>query len=216
MNDILIEKAYSILTQSIALFTIMNSISAGVIMLTLVPETVSHKALKRIALRNTKAVFISMIVLFIIGVYVFDVFGISPMALRVFGGIILLLMGVNMVQGHDKKLNSSQKERDAAMDKEDISIVPLAIPIIVGPGLATSLITSQIEAKDWMDYAVTIIAIIIVTFSNYFLLSNMNYIKIRLGVNGIKVLNRLMGLVVGSLAVQMILLGLQQLWDLYA
>jgi len=92
----------------------------------------------------------------------------------------------------------------------------LAIPIIVGPGLATSLITSQIEAKDWMDYAVTIIAIIIVTFSNYFLLSNMNYIKIRLGVNGIKVLNRLMGLVVGSLAVQMILLGLQQLWDLYA
>ncbi len=216
MNDILIEKAYSILTQSIALFTIMNSISAGVIMLTLVPETVSHKALKRIALRNTKAVFISMIVLFIIGVYVFDVFGISPASLRVFGGIILLLMGVNMVQGHDKKLNSSQKERSAAMDKEDISIVPLAIPIIVGPGLATSLITSQIEAKDWMDYAVTIIAIILVTFSNYFLLSNMNYIKIRLGVNGIKVLNRLMGLVVGSLAVQMILLGLQQLWNLYA
>ena len=103
MNEILIEKAYNILTQSIALFTIMNSISAGVIMLTLVPETISHKALKQIALKNTKAVFISMMVLFIIGVYVFEVFAISPMALRVFGGIILLMMGINMVQGHDKK-----------------------------------------------------------------------------------------------------------------
>jgi multiple antibiotic resistance protein len=121
-----------------------------------------------------------------------------------------------MVQGHDKKLNSSQKERDAAMEKEDISIVPLAIPIIVGPGLATSLITIQIENKDWMDYIVTILAIVIVTFANYLLLSNMNYIKVRLGVNGIKVLNRLMGLVVGSLAIQMIVLGLQQLWKFYA
>jgi multiple antibiotic resistance protein len=216
MESILLEKGYSLLTQSIALFTIMNTISAGAIMLTLVPETISHRALKSIALKNTKAVFVSMILLFAIGVYMFDIFGISPMGLRVFGGIILLLMGVNMVQGHDKKLNSSQKERDAAMEKEDISIVPLAIPIIVGPGLATSLITIQIENKDWMDYVVTILAIIIVTLANYLLLSNMNYIKVRLGVNGIKVMNRLMGLVVGSLAIQMIVLGLQQLWKFYA
>jgi len=212
MIALLAEKAYNLLTQSVALFTIMNSISAGAIMLTLVPDTISHKELKSIALKNTKAVFIGMLILFLIGVYVFKFFGISPMALRVFGGLILLFMGINMVQGGDKKVNSSSGEREAAILKEDISIVPLAIPIIIGPGLATSLITIQINALDWIDYVVTIIAIIIVTTLNYFLLANMNYVKKRLGINGIKVLNRLMGLVVGSLAVQMIVLGLQELW----
>lgn len=216
MLDLLFNKGYSVLTQSVALFTIMNSISAGAIMLTLVPETISRKNLKLIARRNTRAVFLSMLILFLLGIYVFQFFGISPMALRVFGGLILLFMGINMVQGHDKKLNSSQREREAAMEKDDISIVPLAIPIIIGPGLATSLITFQLEAVDWVDYLVTVLAIIIVTVANYLVLSNMNYIKNRLGLNGIKVLNRIMGLVVGSLAVQMIVQGLQELWTHFA
>lgn len=216
MIELLLEKGYSVLTQSVALFTIMNSISAGAIMLTLVPETTSRKEFKLIARRNTRAVFISMFVLFLIGIYVFQFFGISPMALRVFGGLILLFMGINMVQGHDKKLNASQRERDAAMDKDDISIVPLAIPIIIGPGLATSLITFNLEATTWHDYIVTILAILIVTFTNYQVLANMSFIKIRLGLNGIKVLNRIMGLVVGSLAVQMIVQGLQELWKHFA
>ncbi len=216
MIELLLAKGYSVLTQSVALFTIMNSISAGAIMLTLVPDTISRKDLKLIARRNTRAVFISMFILYLIGIYVFQFFGISPMALRVFGGLILLFMGINMVQGHDKKLNASPREREAAMDKDDISIVPLAIPIIIGPGLATSLITFQLEATSWVDYIVTILAIIIVTIANYLILANMNYIKIRLGINGIKVLNRIMGLVVGSLAVQMIVQGLQELWKHFA
>ena len=97
-----------------------------------------------------------------------------------------------------------------------IEAFPLAIPIIIGPGLATSLITIQINTVGWVDYIVTILAIIIVTLLNHSILANMNYVKKRLGINGIKVLNRLMGLVVGSLAVQMIVYGLQELWAFYA
>jgi len=85
MIELLLAKGYSVLTQSVALFTIMNSISAGAIMLTLVPDTISRKDLKLIARRNTRAVFISMFILYLIGIYVFQFFGISPMALRVFG-----------------------------------------------------------------------------------------------------------------------------------
>ena len=208
----LFESLYKVLGQAVALFTIMNSMSAGVIMLSMVPDTISHKELKQIALKNTKAVFVAMIILFLIGVYVFQFFGISPMSLRVFGGLILLFMGINMVQGHDKKVNSSQKEIDAAQDKEDISVVPLAIPIIIGPGLATTLITFQAQSTGWLDYLISIVAIIIVVTTNYFLLANMNYIKMRMGINGLKVLNRIMGLIVGSLAVQMIVQGLIELW----
>jgi multiple antibiotic resistance protein len=138
------------------------------------------------------------------------------MSLRVFGGLILLLMGINMVQGYDKKLNSSSREREVAMNKEDISVVPLAIPIIIGPGLATALINLNIDSKDWEDYLYTLLAIIIVTIANYLVLANMNYVENRLGINGIKVLNRIMGLVVGSLAIQMMVQGLKELWEYFS
>jgi multiple antibiotic resistance protein len=125
-------------------------------------------------------------------------------------------MGINMVQGYDKKLNSSSREREVAMNKEDISVVPLAIPIIIGPGLATALINLNIDSKDWEDYLYTLLAIIIVTIANYLVLANMNYVKNRLGINGIKVLNRIMGLVVGSLAIQMMVQGLKELWEYFS
>ena len=181
-------------------------------MLTLIPDNTTDQEFKTIASKNSKAVFITMAVLLAIGTYIFDFFGISANALKVFGGLILLNMGVNMVRGLDKKVNSSPKEQQAAMEQDDISVVPLAIPIIVGPGLATTLITMSIEAHTWNMYLSAFLAVGIVSTTNYIILANMRRIKKRLGVNGLKVFNRLLGLVVGSLAAQMIVYGLKALW----
>jgi multiple antibiotic resistance protein len=190
----------------------MNSLSAGAILLTLVPEETTHNEFKAIASKNSKAVFITMAVLLLIGTYIFNFFGISANALKVFGGLILLNMGINMVRGYDKKVNSSTKEKEAAMEQEDVSVVPMAIPIIVGPGLATTLITMSIDANTWHAYVSAITAIIVCSITNYIILANISRIKKRLGVNGLKVFNRLLGLIVGSLAVQMIIIGIQALW----
>lgn len=190
----------------------MNSLSAGAILLTLVPEETTDKEFKTIAAKNSKAVFVTMAVLLLVGTYIFNFFGISANALKVFGGLILLNMGINMVRGFDKKLNSTTKEKEAAMEQEDVSVVPLAIPIIVGPGLATTLITMSIDANNWQSYASAITAIVVCSITNYIILANISRIKKRLGVNGLKVFNRLLGLIVGSLAVQMIIIGIQALW----
>jgi multiple antibiotic resistance protein len=210
--DFAIDFLKSLLGDSISLFTIMNSFSAGAIMLTLIPDNTTDREFKTLASKNSKAVFITMAVLLAIGTYIFDFFGISANALKVFGGLILLNMGVNMVRGLDKKVNSSPKEQQAAMEQDDISVVPLAIPIIVGPGLATTLITMSIEAHVWHMYLSAFLAVGIVSTTNYIILANMRRIKKRLGVNGLKVFNRLLGLVVGSLAAQMIVYGLKALW----
>ncbi len=71
-----LESLYTVLKQSIALFTIMNSISAGAIMLSLVPDAITKKELKQIALKNTKAVFVSMLLVYWAGTYIFQFFGI--------------------------------------------------------------------------------------------------------------------------------------------
>lgn len=205
----------SILGDSISIFTIMNPLSAGAIMLTLVDEDTTKKEFDVVASKNSRAVFVSMVIIFLSGVYIFDFFGIRPDGLRVFGGIILLLMGFNMVQGHDKKVNHRSSEQTAAQLRNDISMVPLAIPIIVGPGLATTLINLSLTNEGWQSYVSVISAILICSVANYVILRNMPYIKKRLGVNGLKVFNRLMGLIVGSLAAQMLLNGMFGLYQSY-
>ncbi|MGY6561811.1 MAG: MarC family protein [Luteibaculaceae bacterium] len=203
----IIEIALIILYQSVAIFTIMNPLGAGAIMLSIIDGNPSKNDFKGIASKNTKAVFITMLIILFVGQYIFNFFGISTDSLRIFGGVILFFMGLNMVQGIEKKVNHTKPENEAAMQQNDISIVPMAIPIIVGPGLASTLITLTLEQEKWTDYFTIIAAIVICSIANYLILSNMITIKNRLGINGLKVFTRLMGLIVGSLAVQMILKG---------
>lgn len=182
-------------------------------MLSLVDEKGDAKEVSRIAASTSKAAFIAMLILFLLGVYLFQFFGISTAALKVFGGVILFLMGLNMVQGYGKKVNHNPADQAAAKEREEISIVPLAIPVTVGAGLATTLLTLSSAAQKWEDYLSGVLAIVICSLALLFILKRMPFIKAKLGANGLKVFNRLMGLIVGSLAVQMILSGSTALYQ---
>ena len=115
-----------------------------------------------------------------------------------------------------EQLNELQKKNiEAAMRLADISVVPLSIPIIVGPGLTTTLINLSLTNNNWHSNMYIIIAILICSAGNYIIIRNMPHIKNRLGENGIKVFSRLMGLVVGSLAAQMFLSGAFGLYNTY-
>jgi len=191
----------------------MNPLAAGVIMLSLVESDTERSEIRSIAWKNSRAVFIASLVVFLSGFYIFNFFGISPHGLRIFGGIILFVMGFNMIQGHGKRVNHSAKEQEAAKDRNDISIVPLAIPIIVGGGLVTTLINMSISAAGWLDYLSGVIAIALCSVANLLILQRAPFIKRRLGENGLKIFNRLMGLIVGSLASQMVVQGLLGLYE---
>jgi multiple antibiotic resistance protein len=206
--SMIIDFLQDILRNSIAIFTIMNPLSVGVIMLGLLDENASKMEVRQTATKTTRAAFIAMVVTFLLGTYIFDFFGISPDGLRIFGGTILFVMGLNMVQGHGKKVNHTDNDQKAALKRDDISVVPLAIPVMVGAGLATTLINLSIAAKTWQDYLSGAIAIIICSLAALLILRRMPFIRQTLGDNGLKVFNRIMGLIVGSLAAQMILSGM--------
>ncbi len=203
----------SLLGDSITMFTIMNPLSAGAIMLTLVESNTSKKEFHHLAIKNSRAVFVAMVIIFLSGNYIFQFFGIQPAGLRVFGGVILLMMGFNMVQGHDKKVNHKPQDQKAAQERNDISVVPLAIPIMVGPGLASTLVNLGVNAHKWQNYASVIGAIAVCALASFIIFKRMPFIKKKLGVNGLKVFNRLMGLIVGSLAAQMLISGIIGLYQ---
>lgn len=203
----------SILSDTISIFTIMNPLSVGVIMLGLLDSDAPKSEIHQVATKTVRASFLAMVIAFAIGTYIFQFFGISPNGLRIFGGTILFMMGLNMVQGHGKKVNHNDKDQKAAEKREDIAIVPLAIPVMVGAGLLTTLINMSIAAEKWQDYVSGFVAIIICSIAALLILRRMPLIKKTLGDNGLKVFNRVMGLVVGSLAAQMFLTGLFSLYE---
>jgi multiple antibiotic resistance protein len=199
----------SILKMVIALFAIMNPISAGAIMLTLLHEE-DYSNIKNIARRNSLAVLIAMMVILLIGNLILAAFGITVFAIKVFGGLILMLMAINMVQGErPKKLNQSKKELEVAQEREDISLIPLAIPIIVGPGLIAYLISYPKNLDDLPGLVVLVSAIIINTLLNYLVLSNALQIRKIMGLEGLRVFSRIMGLIVGAISVQFIVQGVK-------
>jgi multiple antibiotic resistance protein len=202
-----VELLKDILGNSVSIFTIMNPLSVGVIMLGLLDENASKEEVRHTAKTTPRASFVAMLVTFLLGTYIFQFFGISPDGLRIFGGTILFIMGLNMVQGHGKKVNHNMKDQQAALEREDISVVPLAIPVMVGAGLATTLINLSIAAETWQDYLSGVLAIVVCSVAALLILQRMPFIKKTLGDNGLKVFNRIMGLVVGSLAAQMFLSG---------
>ncbi|MGK7396048.1 MAG: MarC family protein [Candidatus Cyclobacteriaceae bacterium M3_2C_046] len=199
---------------TIALFSIMNPLSAGAIMLSLMQDDTHIKqSVRHISKSNTLAVFIGMIATFFVGNLILEIFDISINSVKAIGGIVLLLMAINMVQGGNQKVNYSKPEQEQAILKEDISVIPLGIPIILGPGLFATLLSLRTQTGEFLGYLSLILSIVICCLGSYLILRNMIYIKRIISEHGMKIFNRIMGLIVGAISIQFLISGIKVLWQ---
>lgn len=139
-----------------------------------------------------------------------DMMGISQSAFRIAGGFLLLLAGIEMVMakstGSRIPTNDEKKE---AIDSEDISVFPLAIPLIAGPGAMTSIVVLMREAESMhftAEVSVILIAIFVLALTYTAMRLGEKLMKI-LGVTGMNVLTRVFGVIVAALATQHIVHG---------
>ena len=148
----------------------------------------------------------------LLGEYLLTGLGISLAALRISGGILLLLIGIDKVFARSSNGASTNKEeQEEASIKEDISVFPLATPLLAGPGAMGATILLMSDAKGDISQQLVvigaIIAILVLTLSA--LLSASKLQKL-LGVTGMHVVGRVMGVLLAALAVQFILDGIKQ------
>ena len=172
--------------------------------------------IKPIAWKATLTVMIASLITLFTGELIFKLFGISILSIKVIGGIILLMIAINMAYGHGSKSRHSPEEREEAEEKEDISIIPLSIPILFGPGVIATIIVlhsnNSNAASPLVSYFQISIAILLASISVFITLRYAGVINRFLGVTGIKILTRIMGLVVGAIAAQFIVSGVKGLW----
>ncbi len=157
-----------------------------------------------------KAVILGAIVLSIFtiaGNKMFGYLGIEMYSFRIAGGLLLLIIAIEMLLGRRPGTKSSAKEEAEALLKDDLVVTPLAIPLLTGPGAIISGIVLFNTADGIIDQAFLFVDIAFVYTLSYFILSKSEKIFNRLGHTGTMVIVRIMGLLLATIAVQFIITG---------
>ncbi|MFM8315016.1 MAG: MarC family protein [Deltaproteobacteria bacterium] len=134
-------------------------------------------------------------------------FGISIPALQISGGIILLVIGLEMVKVIPTPEKITPMEENEGRDKEDISIIPLAIPMLSGPASIASVVILSAKGEGLDLYGAIILSIVVTLGFTYVILRSASRIFKKVGVTGLNVMTRIMGLLLSAMAVQFVIDG---------
>ena len=145
------------------------------------------------------------------GQYIFRMFGITLPAFEIAGGVILLLIGLDMLEAKRSATQESTGDTAAAASKEDAGIVPLGIPMLAGPGSITSVMVLVGQAQTRWQMVAILGAIFVTAVVCYLVLGNSDKVARALGDTGIRILVRIMGLLLVALAVQYFVNGMVDL-----
>ncbi len=186
-------------------FTLMNPLSIMPVFMTMT-NALDKKARNRTAAKAVVVAFITLIAFAFSGEILFRFFGISVNSFRVVGGIIFFLMGQDML----KARLVTVKMDDSAVKEyiNDISITPLAIPMICGPGAITNSIVLMQDAQSLALKGILIGSITVVLLTTFLVLRSSTLLMKLLGDTGNKILMRLMGLIMMVIAVEFFFSGL--------
>jgi len=145
------------------------------------------------------------------GTWIFKLFGISLPAFEIAGGIILLLIGLDMLEAKRSATQETGGETEAAATKDDAGIVPLGIPMLAGPGAITSVMVLVGQAQSRWQMAAIYAAIAVTAAICWLVLGSATRVASMLGDTGIRILIRVMGLLLVALAVQYFVNGFADL-----
>ena len=166
--------------------------------LAMTPE-LSERERDRLANRVIIAAWIITMLMFFCGQIIFKVFGISVDAFRIGAGALLFLSAVSLM---NPKVNPGERREGA-----DIAVVPLAMPVIIGPATCGPLLVMGAEIQNWSGRLVAMSAMTVALFVLWVILRMAAWIERHFGMRGLSVLMRLTGLILSALSAQMIMTG---------
>jgi multiple antibiotic resistance protein len=146
------------------------------------------------------------------GEWIFRLLGIRLASFKIAGGVVLLLLALDMIRTQPSRTRITDKEVEAGADKEDIAIVPLAMPLLSGPGsIATAIVLmARARAGPWWHALPVLGAIAVTAAASYLILAGAARTERVLGRTGLAILERAAGLLLVAVAVQFMLDGLAE------
>jgi multiple antibiotic resistance protein len=188
-----------------ALFSVMNPFGTVPVFVGLTEDRSSLER-NKIAFWTSLNVLIILLISFFAGKYILLFFGITLNSLKIAGGLIIASSGFALLTGNFNKHKGMKKEKVKTdiETRSDISLTPLAMPMIAGPGTMSLLITYNQELEGLNSMLIISGAIVLSTICIYLILKSSFYIVKILGASGINALSRIIGFIVIAIGVEFI------------
>lgn len=193
-----------------ALFSIVNPIGAIPLFITL---TENQTPAQRAKTRWVTAVAVSamLITALLLGESMLLFFGISIASFRVGGGVLVLLIAISMLHARPSPVKQTEDEVHDAAEKDGIAVVPLAIPLLAGPGAISTVIVYAHRGVSATHYVIGALEIILLSALIWLSFRLAPLVARRLGRTGINIITRIMGLIMAAIGIEFITNGLKEL-----
>jgi multiple antibiotic resistance protein len=169
----------------------------------------SQEKREQMARRAALTAFVILTVFAVAGTVIFRLLGVTLGAFKVAGGILLLLTSIEMLRAQQARTRIIPEEQQEGVEKDDVAIFPLAIPLLAGPGAIATVTALMGRAGRTLFMVPVVLSIAITCAASYAMLRAASQISRLLGVTGLNVMNRVIGLIIGAIAVQFVFDGLK-------
>jgi len=194
------------------LFTLINPIGISPILI-IMTERFSKKEKINIAQKGSLTAFITLILFSLLGSVIFNFFGITIEAFQIMGGILFFRNGLRMLDSKIGRSRTTPAEQEESEESDDIAVSPIGIPLIAGPGAITAAMLLSSQTPKLYSYFTLIFSIFFVLSLVYLILRNGDMILKLLGTTGIRIIQRLMGLILMVIAVQFVINGVISIYN---
>ena len=206
-NFIKIELQYLVFCLS-TLFAVINPLGITPIFVAMT-EKYDSETRSKIARKGIITGSTILIVFTLLGSIIFQFYGITVEAFQIMGGVIFFRSGMRMLDAKVGRSRTTESEREEFKDTDEIAISPIGVPLITGPGAITGVVILSGKAPTNFSVLVLLFSVIISMFIFYFILKAGNYIGQKIGIAGMRVIERMMGLILMVIAVQFIINGIE-------
>ena len=162
-----------------------------------------------LARRGAWTCAITLIAFALGGSLIFKIFGITIGAFKIAGGVLIGLNALDMVQARRSQQRETPIETAEGIQKDDIGIMPLGVPMLAGPGAISTVMVLALGAKSTAAMVTVYVSIVLTALITFLVLSAASIVERRLGQTGMRILTRLMGLVLAAIGVQFIIDGIK-------
>jgi multiple antibiotic resistance protein len=190
-------------------FSIVDPFAAVPVFLALVGEE-DRPSQARAAMRASATCFVVLAAFGLAGSYIFDFFGITIPAFKIAGGLVLFVVGFEMMRAKRSDTRTTNEEAIDAETKEDVGLIPLGVPLLSGPGAIATVVVLVGKAHDFPHRLVVVAVIAAVSVVAFLTLRSASVVARVLGKTGMNVIGRVMGLILAAVAVQFVITGLHE------
>ena len=190
-----------------SLFTLINPVGITPILLS-ISENMSVKEYNKIIRKGIITAYIVLFIFSLMGDVFFKFYGITINAFMIAGGILFFRNSLDMIDSKISRLSSTPMETKEAEKKEDIGITPIGIPLIAGPGAITSVMLLSSQTSNFYDKCILHTNIILILVITLLILLLGKRIAISIGTTGIRIIQRVMGLILMVISIQFIINGI--------